>query len=457
MTRHGALTTVNHMTTDLADRVADLMPQVLADLTTLVELPSINFPDHDLTPVQQCAQAAADLLADAGASVELIPGPVPTVRAEVPGPPGAPVVLLYSHYDVQPAGDTTQWESEAFVPEVRDGRLYGRGAADDKSGVVSHIACARVFAGKPPVTLRILLEGEEEYGGEFEEWPRTRPQEFSDVSAAVINDLGPVELGQPTFTTALRGIIGGTVTVRTLAEPRHSGVYGGPAPDALMVLIRLLDTLTDETGACAVAGLGGGDWQGADYPEETYRELAGVLPGVPLVGSGSVASRLYARPSVNVTGLDAPAVADAPNAILPTARAKISVRIPPGVDATEATEALARHLHDHVPYGIAVEFTPEAGSNGTLIGTGGPACRAYAAAMRSAYGTDPVEQGVGGAVPFVANLVEEFPDLEVIATGAQDPLARIHAPNESIDLAELQRSILAQAQFLENLAAACGD
>lgn len=444
------------MTTDptatdaLRHRIAALMPQVTDDLAGLVRIESVNFPGYDPDPVIACAHACADLLRDAGAQVELIPSSsgVPTVRAEVPGPPGAPVVLLYSHYDVQPGSDPSKWDSPAFEPTVVDGRMYGRGAADDKSGVVTHVACVRAFDGQPPVTLRILLEGEEEHGGDFEEWPSTRPHEFADVAAAVINDMGPVELGRPTFTTALRGIVGGTVTVRTMEEPRHSGVYGGPAPDALMILIRMLATLVDDKGNCAIDGLGGGEWPGADFPEDTYRTLAGVLPGVPLVGEDSIASRLYSKPSVTVVGLDAPEVATAPNAIIPTARAKISVRIPPGIDSAQATDALARHVREHMPHGIPVEFDPDDPANGTLIGTGGPAFTTYARAMRIAYDSDYTEQGVGGAVPFVANLVERFPELEVIGTGAQDPLARIHAPNESIDLAELQRSVLAQVLFL---------
>ncbi len=443
---------------DLASRISDLMPQVVEDLAALVAVPSVNFPGYDSAPVIACAQACADLLSEAGAEVTLVPGNsgVPTVRAEVPGPPGSPVVLLYSHYDVQPGSAPDKWDSPAFTATERDGRLYGRGAADDKSGVVTHIACVRAFDGRPPVTLRILLEGEEEYGGDFEEWPTTHPEEFADLSVALINDLGPVELGQPTFTTALRGITGGTVTVRTLEEPRHSGVYGGPAPDALMILIGLLATLTDDNGDCAIEGLSSGEWPGADYPEETFRELVGVLPGVPLVGTGSIASRLYSKPSVTVVGLDAPDVATAPNAIIPMARAKISVRIPPGVDAELATAALERHVREHAPFGVEVGFTPAEPADGTLIATQGDAQRIYAEAMREAYGRGPTEQGMGGAVPFVANLVSAFPHLAVIATGAQDPLARIHAPNESIDLAELRRSILAQALFLEKLAEASG-
>ena len=435
---------------ELFDRISSLMPQVRADLERLVRIPSINGPGYDPAPVRECADACAELLRAAGADVEVIGGPedAPTVRADLPGPPGAPTVLLYSHYDVQPGGDDTKWDSPPFDPTERAGRLYGRGAADDKSGVVTHIACVRAFGATPPVTLRILLEGAEEFGGAFEEWPRTHPDQFAGIDAAVINDMGPVELGLPTFTTALRGIVDGVVTVRTLAEPRHSGMCGGPAPDALMALITLLSTLVDDNGDCAIDGIPGSDWPGADYPEQAYRAVAGVLPDVPLIGSGSIASRLFSRPSVNVVGLDAPPVDTAPNALVPMARAKVSVRIPAGVDPNDAMAALEQHLRNHAPWGLAIQFEHDAPAPGTLVATGGRAYQAYARAMRAAYGTEPTEQGVGGAVPFLANLIDEFPDLEVVGTGAQDPLARIHAPNESVDLTELERSIRAQALFL---------
>lgn len=430
------------------------MPQVRADLESLVAIPSVNFPGYDQDQVVRCAHACAELLRQAGAEPQLIPSSsgVPTVRADVPGPQGSPLVLLYAHYDVQPAGDDSKWATDPFNSQERDGRLFGRGAADDKSGVITHIAVLRAFDGNPPVSLRILFEGEEENGGDFEEWPQKQPDTFADVDVAVIGDMGNVEIGQPTFTTQLRGIIEGVVTVDTLAEPRHSGQFGGPAPDALMVLIKLLGTLMDDQGNCAIEGIEGAEWQGANFPEDAYRELTGVLPGVPLIGSGSIASRLYSRPSVTVVGLDAPAVATAPNAIIPSARAKISVRIPAAQDADQATELLRRHVQEHAPFGVAVSFEPGPPANGSAVPVGGRGYDAFSAAMEFAYGTPSTQQGMGGAVPFVANLLEAFPDLEVLGVGAQDPLARIHAPNESIHLKELRDSIVAEAVFLAEYA-----
>ncbi len=438
-------------TAALRARVEALMPQVRADLERLVRIPSIHFPGFDLAAVHDGAEAVAQLLREAGASdVELIPSAsgVQTVKAEVAGPPGSPLVLLYSHYDVQPAGDESKWLTSPFEPEERDGRLHGRGAADDKSGVVSHIAVLRAFEGKPPVSLRILIEGEEEYGGEFEEWPFHKPEMFADLDAAVIADMGNVTIGLPTFTTQLRGIVEGVVTAETLAEPRHSGQFGGAAPDALMVLIKLLATLMDDEGNATIEGITGRAWSGADVSEDAYRELTGFLPGVPRIGSHSIASHLYSQPAVSVVGLDAPAVATAPNALIPKARAKISVRIPAGIDGEEATELLRQHVVQHAPWGVAVSFEPGVPANGTAVPQGGPAHESFAAAAEAAYGRPTTEQGMGGAVPFVANLIERFPDLEVLGVGAQDPLARIHAPNESIQLQELSDSIVAEVLFL---------
>jgi acetylornithine deacetylase/succinyl-diaminopimelate desuccinylase-like protein len=434
----------------LKARIGQLMPQVREDLERLVAIPSINFPGYDQGDVVRCAEACAELLRGAGAEPHLIESSsgVPTVRADIPGPPGSPTVLLYSHYDVQPAGDPDAWDSDPFRAQEREGRLYGRGAADDKSGVVTHLAVLRAFDGTPPVNVRILFEGEEEYGGDFEEWPTTRPEVFEDIDVAVICDMGNVEIGHPTFTTQLRGIIEGVVTVDTLAEPRHSGMFGGPAPDALMVLIKLLGTLMDDQGNCSIEGIGGSQWPGADFPEDAFRVVAGVLPGQPLIGSGSLASRLYSKPAVNVVGLDAPEVATAPNAIVPSARAKISVRIPAGVDSEHATGLLKQHVMHNAPFGVRVGFEPGQPANGSAVPVGGPGFEAFSSAMEFAYGRPSTQQGAGGAVPFVANLIEAFGDLEVLGVGAQDPLARIHAPNESIHLEELRDSIVAEALFL---------
>jgi acetylornithine deacetylase/succinyl-diaminopimelate desuccinylase-like protein len=378
-----------------------------------------------------------------------IEGGKPAVLAEVPGPAGSPTLLLYAHYDVQPAGDVSLWHSPPFEPTERDGRLYGRGAADDKSGVVIHAAVMRAFDGRPPCTLRVIVEGEEEWGGPFAEYPRTHPELFA-ADAIVVADVGNARLAEPTFTTALRGMAAVTVECRTLAGAVHSGMFGGPAPDALMALISLLSTMRDADGETAIDGISGFDWDGPDFDEADFRDLAGVAPEQPLIGTGTIASRLFSKPVVNVVGIDAPPTQGAVNAVIPHAKARVSLRVPPGLDAVAARDALIRHLEAHAPWGVQVDVTPDVVGQGVRVDTSGPAYTAARAAMQEAYGKPAQEIGAGGSIPLIDSLMAAVPDAEILLFGAQDPLARIHAPNESVDLAELERAVLAEALFIRN-------
>ena len=440
---------------NLAERIAADMPRIRAELEELVRIPGCAFPGFPEAEIDRACAAVVGLFEAAGyASVRRveIDGGAPAVIAESPGPPGSPTVLLYAHYDVQPGGDPDLWQSPAFEPQERGGRLYGRGAADDKSGVVIHAAVMRAFDGQPPCTVRVVVEGEEEWGGPFVDYPRTHPEVFA-ADAIVVADVGNAQLGEPTFTTALRGMAAVTVECRTLEGSVHSGMFGGPAPDALMSLIMLLATLRDpRTGQTTIEGIAGFEWDGAQYDEQVFRDLAGVLPDQPLVGRGSVASRLFSQPVVNVTGLDAPQVDGAINAVIPHARARVSLRVPPGRDAVAAREALMDHLRRHAPWGVQVSVTAEAVGQGVRVATDGPAYAAARVAMEQAYGKPAQETGAGGSIPLIDALRAAVPAAEILLFGAQDPLARIHAPNESVDLAELQRAVVAQATFIEEFA-----
>ena len=438
--------------TDLQASIAADMPRTRAELEELVRIPGCAFPGFPDAEIQRACDAVMEILETAGYATVTkleIEGGKPAVLAETPGPEGSPTVLLYAHYDVQPAGDESLWDSQPFEPTERDGRLYGRGAADDKSGVVIHAAVMRAFEGRPPCTVRVIVEGEEEWGGPFEEYPRTHPDLFA-ADAIVVADVGNARIGEPTFTTALRGMAAVTVHCRTLQGSVHSGMFGGPAPDALMALIGLLATLRDADGETAVDGIEGFEWDGAQFDEADFRELAGVEPGQPLVGLGSVASRLFSKPVVNVIGIDAPATQGAINAVIPEATARVSLRIPPGQDALAARDALVEHLRTHAPWGISVSVTPEAVGQGVRVATDGPAYAAAREAMSQAYGTPAKEIGAGGSIPLIDSLRAAVPAAEILLFGAQDPMARIHAPNESVDLAELERAVIAQALFLRN-------
>ena len=441
---------------ELAAKTRRLMPRVRADLERLVRLPSVAFEGFPDEPVRQAGAAVAELFTAAGLPevhrLE-IPGAPPAVYAARPALPGAPTVLLYAHYDVQPAGEASAWISPPFEPSERPGRLYGRGAADDKSGVVMHGGALLALGKACPVGIKVLVEGQEETGGDGLEQFVQAHADLVKADAIVIADAGNHSLGVPTLTTSLRGMAALDVEVETLSGAVHSGAFGGAAPDALIALLRMLATLHDETGSVAVDGLARTVYKGAEYDEAAYRADAGVLPGVGLIGDGSIADRLCAQPSINVIGIDAPAVDGAANALLPRARARVSVRLAPGQDPHEAHAAVATHLTAAAPWDVRVTVTAGTTAEGFLAATGGPAYTAAHAALRAAFGRDAVEYGEGASIPLVAALVKAVPEAEMILLGAMDPRSQIHAPDESVDLAELERCVLAEALFINEMAA----
>lgn len=444
---------------DLATTVRDLMPGLRADLERLVAIPSVAFPGFPEEPVRAAADATLTILRDAGlpsAALVEVPGAPPAVFGELPGPEGAPTVLLYAHYDVQPAGDAAAWTTPAFAATERAGRLYGRGTADDKCGIVLHAGALRaLLAGGAglPVTVKVIVEGEEETGrGTFAQAVAAAPERFA-ADVIVVADSGNWKVGEPTLTTTLRGLCVVDVEVRTLAAPVHSGLFGGPVPDALIVLARLLASLHTADGDVAVAGLDVRAWDGRPVQADGLRVSGGVAEGVELIGTGTLAEALYMRPSLTAIGIDAPAVEGAANAIVPVARARISARLAPGQDPVAAQEAIAAHLRAQVRWGAQLTITPQEAAAGAVLAGDGPSAALAAAAMQEAYGKAAVKVGSGGAIPLCVTLAQAFPDAEIILWGACDDGARIHAADESVDLGDLERATLAQALLLRALGA----
>lgn len=443
------------MTADLQATVKDLMPRLTDELKQLVRLPSVAFPDFPAAPVEQAGAAVARLLNDAGLpDVRLVdvPRAPQAVFGHRPARDGAPTVLLYAHYDVQPAGPEEAWEGgKPFEPVERGGRLYGRGAADDKSGVVMHAGALMALDSACPVGVKVLIEGQEEAGdGGIEEFVAANAG-LLKADVIVISDVGNYALGVPTLTTSLRGMAACDVEVETLEGAVHSGMFGGPAPDALVALCRMIATLHDDEGSPAVEGLATMDYDGAPYDEAAYRKDAGVLDGVGLVGSGTIADRLYGKPSINVIGIDAPQVDGAANALIPKARARVSVRLAPGQEPDDAMRAVKAHFEAAAPWNVRVTVTPGTTGDGFLAKTDGPAYGAAATAMAEAYGKDVVHYGEGGSIPLVAAFLAAIPGAEMILWGAEEPMCKIHAPNESVDLAELERCTLAEALFIAGM------
>ncbi|MFG3282208.1 M20/M25/M40 family metallo-hydrolase [Streptomyces sp. NPDC048111] len=444
---------------DLRSTVDGLMDGLRADLERLARIPSIAFPGFPPEPVHQAHDLVVELLRGAGVErVERLdlPDTAPVIHAEIPPPhPGAPTVLLYGHYDVQPPGDASLWQSPPFEPTPVEGGLRARGIADDKSNIIVHLGVLRVYGGRPPTGVKIVIEGQEEYGSAFDDHPPTDPERFA-CDAMVIADTGNLRPGSPTLTTGLRGASEVTVEVRTLAEARHSGEFGGAAPDALLVLLHALATLHDAAGDVAVAGLRREPWSGTSYTEEEFRDLATVCEGVPLMGRGSLGERLWSGPAVTVIGIDAPAVDHAASAVVPYARAKLNLRFHPRQDPREAQRCLVAHLEALRPFGVALTVTPGDTGPGFEAATDGPAYRAARGALREGWGAEPAFAASGGSIPLVNGLAKAAPGAEVLLFGAQDSMCALHAPNERVLFDELRGAVIAEAAFLRAYAAAFG-
>ncbi|MDT4991550.1 MAG: cysteinylglycine-S-conjugate dipeptidase [Actinoplanes sp.] len=433
------------------------MPGVRADLERLVRIPGIAFDGFDHSQVERSAEAVAELLRGCGLEVQIVRaegGGHPAVIGRKAPPAGAPNVLLYAHHDVQPVGDLARWESDPFEPQERGGRLYGRGAADDKAGVMAHVAALRAWGDALPVGVVVFVEGEEEFGSfSLDELLQTH-QETLRADVIVIADSGNWDIGQPALTTSLRGLVNLFAEVRVLKSAVHSGMFGGPVPDALTVLARLIATLHDEQGEVAVDGLVGREGASVDYPQERFRHEAGLIHGVELIGHGTITDRIWTKPAIAVLGIDAPRTFEAANALQPSAKAKLSVRLAPGDDPTSAYEAIRAHLEKHVAWGAQLEVTLEADGAPCVIDATGPAFDAAREAFRAAWdGVAPVDMGVGGSIPFIATFQELFPGAAILVTGVEDPYAGAHGPNESLHLGEFARVCAAEAFLLRNVAA----
>ncbi|MCR6649787.1 MAG: M20/M25/M40 family metallo-hydrolase [Cellulomonas sp.] len=444
-------------TEEVAARAAALMPSLLDRLAELVAIPSVAFPGYPPEPVHRMADRTLELFREVGftdARFMEVPSGYPPIYAELPGPPGSPVVLLYAHYDVQPAPPEQGWTSDPWTATRKDdGRIYGRGAADDKSGLVAHLGTLQVFDGHPPCTVKLVLEGMEETESNLEAFVEAHPELFA-CDAFVVCDMGNLEVGQPALSTALRGDVACEVTVTTLQHPLHSGVYGGPTPDAMIALARLLATLHDDAGDVAVEGVSRVPWTGEDLTEDQFRAGADLVEGVTLMGTGTIGQRLYGNPSVSAIGVDMTSVAGSSNVLIPQARAKLSMRIVPGSDPTTELDALVAHLETHAPWGAQVEVRRTKAAPPFTCPTDGPAYAAARDALEQAYGKPVGEAGSGASIPLLRTLQTASPGAEFILWGPEDVAkSRIHASDESVDPSEIEHLVVAQALLLQNLAA----
>jgi acetylornithine deacetylase/succinyl-diaminopimelate desuccinylase-like protein len=428
--------------------VAEDMPRLKGILSDLVRMPSISAPGFDPSDVRSTAGHIVTILEEQGFSnaqlLETEHGN-PAVFAEIPGPVGSPTVLLYAHYDVQPPGPAAEWVTGPFEPFEKDGRLYGRGAADDKAGIVMHLGAVAAHGDALPVGVQIFFEGEEEAGSVSLEALLEKYSHMLHPDVIVIGDGGNWAVGIPALLTSLRGLASVSVELRTLKAAVHSGQFGGVFPDALSAMARLLASLYDDQGNVAIEGLVSEDSEGLDIPPEMARTLVGALPGVAEIGSGSIPARLWTKPSVSILAIDAPPVSEAINQLVPTAGAKVSLRIAPGEDSAEALAKLKNHLLANVPWGAEITFLHEERGEASTLETDNFAVKAWETAFTESFGVEPVYMGAGGSIPFIATFADLFPGAPILVTGCGDPTSAYHAPNESQDIGDLEKSVLAEA------------
>ncbi|MGW0160679.1 M20/M25/M40 family metallo-hydrolase [Mycobacterium sp. NPDC003323] len=439
--------------TDIAARVHELLPSVRADLEELVRIESVWADPARRPEVQRSAELTAKLLSQAGFDdIRIVAeGGAPAVIARHPAPEGAPTVLLYAHHDVQPEGDPAQWHSPPFEPTERNGRLYGRGTADDKAGIATHLAAIRAFDGNLPVGVTVFVEGEEESGSPTLPALLDAHRDLLAADVIVIADSDNWAVDIPALTVSLRGLADCVVEVATLDHGLHSGLWGGVVPDALSALVRLLASLHDDEGNVAVAGLHEATAAEVEFTEERVRADSGLLDGVQQIGSGPVVQRMWARPAITVIGIDTTPIAKASNTLVPSARAKVSMRIAPGGDARAHLDALTRHLESHVPWGARVTVTPGDLGQPYAIDAGGPVYDAARAAFEIAWGREPIDMGMGGSIPFIAEFAAAFPEAKILVTGVEDPGTQAHSINESLHLGVLERAATSEALFLAAL------
>ncbi|MGP9501349.1 dipeptidase [Specibacter sp. AOP5-B1-6] len=447
-------------TAELRDRVAASFAKTVAELVELVAIPGIAWDAFDAAQLERSAEAVAELIRSTGLDdVQILRVAKddggqggPAVVARKAAAPGRPTVVLYAHHDVQPPGERELWSSEPFTAQERGGRLYGRGAADDKAGIMAHIAAFRAITetlGEDfGVGVTFFIEGEEEAGSPTFGTFLKEHRELLAGDVIVVADSANWQVGIPALTTSLRGLVDGTVDVRVTDHAVHSGMFGGPLLDAPTLLARLIATFHDEQGSVAIEGLHRGVEPVVDYPEETFRADAAVLEGVRLAGKGSITSRLWTQPALSVIGMDMPSVDMSSNTLLPAARAKISLRLAPGQDPSEAMAAIREHVRAHAPFGATATFTPGEAGQAFATNTQAPAAQAALWALGESWGVAAVETGMGGSIPFIADLKATYPNAQILVTGVEDPDSRAHSANESLHLGDFEKAIVAQTLLL---------
>ncbi len=444
-------------------------PQTVDQLKQLVRIPSCSFPGFDPVHVEHSASATANWLRSSGyPQVELLrlPGVAPAVVAyDHRAGPDRPTVLLYAHHDVQPPLRESLWQSPPHEPVERGGRLYGRGAADDKAGIACHAAAAAAWnavAGHPPINLTVVVEGEEEVGSpHFAEFlHHFRDRLRADV--AVIADLANVDTGLPSLTTSLRGHVAFELELVALRSPLHSGMWGGPVPDVVMALSKLLASLTDDDGRPIVALRQGVRAPSAaelaafariPFAADRFADQAGLVRPGGVIGDAVTTHRaLWREPAVAVHAVEAGRRGQTGNVLMDRAWARFGIRIVPDQSADQVAGAVEQHLRQRCPPWAALTLTPSSRGEAWATATDHPAFAAARWALAQGFGVAPIEIGCGASIPFVGEMTAALGGVPALLLGVEDPACAAHAENESVHLDDLRKAIRAEAALLAALA-----
>lgn len=448
------------LTTDtIRERVEAAFPALLNELIQLVAIPSVSSAPEHAADLQASAEHVRDRFAALGLDADIysvttpegIEGK-PAVVAHTPRIDGAPTVLLYAHHDIQPVGDVSRWASDPYTAEVRGDRLYGRGTSDDGAGIIVHLGALTVLAQDLGVNVTVFIEGEEELGSpSFVTFLETYREQL-EADVIVVADSDNWKVGEPALTSSLRGNCVCTVDVTIADHAVHSGMFGGPILDSNIIACELIATLHDAAGDVAVAGLGGNPHADVDWPEEEFRQAAGVLDSYQLAGTADLAARMWTMPSISVIGFDATPVEKASNTISPHTRFRLSMRTVPGVEPKDAMDALVAHLESHAPRGAQVVVTPNEYGPGYQADLDSEVTALLHEVLTEAWGVPSVNIGVGGSIPFISDFQRVFPSAQVVVTGVEDPMTNAHSEDESQSIPDLKAAIVAESLLLARLA-----
>ncbi len=443
---------------ELSAKVEQVFESQLHFLKDLVAIESVSSDPGRAGEMEKGARFVAEAFKSLGMDTKICVAPKPSGQ---PGAPAviakrhvddaAPTVLLYAHYDVQPEGDASGWDSAPFQTEIRGGRIYGRGTSDDGAGVTVHYGVLDALKEDLPVNTTVFIEGEEEVGSPSFSAFLDKYKEDLEADVIIVADSSNWTEEIPAITSSLRGVATIDVTVKVLDQAVHSGMFGGPVLDAITVAARLITTLHDSAGDVAVSGLGGNPTSEVEFDEASFRADAGTVPGLELSGTADLAARLWTMPAISVIGIDAPSVADSANAIVPECTFRLSLRTVPGTDTAAAAGALVKHLQDRVPFGAELKVEIQEEGPSYIADLESPEAKLLREVLTEAYNVDAVAVGLGGSIPFISEFERVFPGAAILVTGVEDPQTKAHSNNESQSVATLRNATLAEARLLAAL------